>query len=47
MTVQLISGVSVVFTQNDVLSIGLLHALVISVLFAVLSYLVMILLRKH
>ncbi|GAE32655.1 COX15/CtaA family protein [Halalkalibacter hemicellulosilyticus] len=45
-TAQLISGVSVVFTENEVLSIGLLHALIISVLFSVLSYVVMVLLRK-
>ncbi len=45
-TVQLITGVSIVFTQNQNLSIGLLHALIISVLFSALSYMAMILLRK-
>lgn len=43
---QLISGVSVVFTKNEVLSVGLLHALIISVLFSTLCYMAMILLRK-
>jgi cytochrome c oxidase assembly protein subunit 15 len=43
---QMISGISVVFTQNEILSIGLLHALIISVLFSNLSYMAMILLRK-
>lgn len=43
---QLISGVSVVFTKNEVISVGLLHALIISVLFSTLSYMAMILLRK-
>ncbi|TWI55819.1 COX15/CtaA family protein [Halalkalibacter nanhaiisediminis] len=45
-TAQLISGVSLVFTQNQILSIGLLHALIISVLFSALCYMAMILLRK-
>ncbi|MFC0558745.1 COX15/CtaA family protein [Halalkalibacter alkalisediminis] len=43
---QMISGISVVFTQNELLSVGLLHALIISVLFSNLSYMAMILLRK-
>ncbi|GAE24106.1 heme A synthase [Halalkalibacter wakoensis JCM 9140] len=43
---QMLTGISVVFTQNEILSIGLLHALIISVLFSNLAYMGMILLRK-
>jgi cytochrome c oxidase assembly protein subunit 15 len=43
---QMISGISVVFTQNELLSIGLMHALIISILFSNLTYMAMILLRK-
>ncbi|WP_332632235.1 COX15/CtaA family protein [Halalkalibacter flavus] len=43
---QMITGISVVFTQNDILSIGLLHALIISILFSNLAYMAMVLLRK-
>ena len=42
---QIISGVSVVFTQNA-LSVGLMHAIIISILFTTLTYMVMIVLRK-
>ena len=42
---QIISGVSVVFTQNA-LSVGLLHAVIISILFTTLSYMIMVILRK-
>lgn len=45
-TIQLISGVSIVFTQNQILSVSLMHALMISIAFATLSYMAMILLRK-
>ncbi len=41
---QFASGISVVFTQNA-LSVGLIHALIISVLFSTLSYMAMILTR--
>ncbi|KHF40821.1 COX15/CtaA family protein [Halalkalibacter okhensis] len=43
---QMITGISVVFTQNDILTIGLLHALIISILFSNLTYMAMVLLRK-
>ncbi|WP_227935684.1 COX15/CtaA family protein [Alkalihalobacillus deserti] len=43
---QMITGISVVFTQNEILTVGLLHALIISVLFSNLCYMAMILLRK-
>ncbi|GAE33812.1 COX15/CtaA family protein [Halalkalibacter akibai] len=43
---QAVSGISVIFTQNELLSVGLAHALIISILFSVLSYMAMILLRK-
>ncbi|MCM3759309.1 heme A synthase [Alkalihalobacillus oceani] len=46
-TAQLISGVSVVFTQNQILTVGLMHALIISTLFSALCYLAMILFRKR
>ncbi|ARK31144.1 COX15/CtaA family protein [Halalkalibacter krulwichiae] len=45
-TLQALSGISVVFTQNEFLTIGLLHALIVSILFSTLSYMAMILLRK-
>ncbi|WP_368506090.1 heme A synthase [Alkalihalophilus sp. As8PL] len=41
---QFISGISVVFTQNA-LSVGLIHALIISILFSTLCYMTMILTR--
>ncbi|WP_100404604.1 COX15/CtaA family protein [Bacillus solitudinis] len=42
---QFISGISIVFTQNA-LSVGLIHALIISLLFSTLCYITMILTRK-
>ncbi|NEU29505.1 heme A synthase [bacterium LRH843] len=45
-TAQLISGVSVVFSQNQVLSVSLMHALIISMLFSTLSYMGLVLFRK-
>lgn len=44
--VQFISGASVVLTENEFLSLGLLHALFITIVFAILSYMGLILLRK-
>ncbi|MDV2885417.1 heme A synthase [Alkalihalophilus pseudofirmus] len=41
---QFISGISIVFTQNA-LSVGLIHALIISILFSALSYMTMIITR--
>lgn len=43
---QMISGISVVFTHNEVITVGLLHALIISILFSNLSYMAMILVRN-
>ncbi|WP_413379979.1 COX15/CtaA family protein [Alkalihalobacillus sp. 1P02AB] len=42
---QIFSGVSVVFTQNS-LTVGLMHALIVSLLFTTLSYMMLILTRE-
>ncbi|KMK77081.1 COX15/CtaA family protein [Alkalihalobacillus pseudalcaliphilus] len=42
---QIISGVSVVFTENS-LTVGLMHALIVSLLFTTLSYMMLILTRE-
>ncbi|WP_059104992.1 COX15/CtaA family protein [Shouchella shacheensis] len=44
---QAASGISIVFTYNQVMSVGIFHALLISLLFTVLCYMTMIVTRKH
>lgn len=44
--IQLVSGATIVLTQNQHLSVGLMHALIISIVFATLTYMALILLRS-
>ncbi len=44
--IQFASGASIVLTQNQFLSIGLIHALIISIVFSILTYMGLVLLRK-